>query len=166
MFFSQHKCKTKDGICGLGGDGGTKGWRLSGKEIANKGTNLRVHSGEHLMQMRIPSGGMVRWGKLLKISCSWLKNGLFEMRKNVTFLRLKMQYCWYDQLRVEVSFNPSVPALSLLGDFTSESHGGGPAEICHQQCVQEQGPRKKPRLQWELTRVTALVTFVIRYQNE
>lgn len=40
---------------------------------------------------------------------------------------------------VDVSFNPSVPVVSLLGDFTSDSHAGGHAGICHQQCVQNRG---------------------------
>lgn len=43
---------------------------------------------------------------------------------------------------VAVSLNPSVLSASLLGGSTSDVPGGGHAGICHQQGVQEQGPRK------------------------
>lgn len=88
MSFPQLKCKTKDGICGWGGDEGIRGWLLLGREVQTKNKILECiwktilqewefHQvggwGEGRCWKSAPDGAKMdysRWGKM-SLSYPW-----------------------------------------------------------------------------------------------
>lgn len=91
---SQHKGKTKDGICVLGGAGREAllaGWEGRCKQ---KKSQSPLQRQPHKHENSIRWDGVGEWvGEIAENQLQMVQNGLFEMTKNLTFVPLKVKYC-------------------------------------------------------------------------